>query len=79
MEARFRDIIIEGDNLEVINAICSHEYGLTSAGVVVANIGKFCGFCNTLSFFLYKRGEQCNACVNRVLPGLSLIIERFVI
>ena len=38
VDADFRDIVLEGDNLGVINAIWQDEEAMSSAGAIVANI-----------------------------------------
>lgn len=55
LEVGFRDIILKGDYIIVINAIQSGEIGFASAGAVVANIVKIGLLCNKVSFSFVKR------------------------
>lgn len=50
-KAGFRDVIIEGDNIFVINAICSNEESLASCGATVANIVRMSRSYNRVNIF----------------------------
>ena len=56
VDAGFRNILLEGDNLGVINAI--REDGLDSRGAIVVDIIRASLFCNSLQFSFVKRDEN---------------------
>lgn len=55
LEAGFRKIILERDNITVINAIRISEFGFASVSAVVADIIKMGLSCNKVSFYLVTR------------------------
>ena len=57
-EAGFRDVIFEGDNIIVMNAIRSNEIGLTSGGAIVVDVFQVGLSCNRVSFSFCKEREQ---------------------
>ena len=57
----FRDVILEGDKLAVMNAIRSNEDGLVSSGAIVANIVRMSLSCNKVRFSFVKRVDNCVA------------------
>lgn len=60
-KAGFRDVILEGNNISVMNSICSNEAGLSSCGAIVADINQMSTYCNRVSFFFIKREDNCVA------------------
>lgn len=38
IKAGFRDVLLEGDNLSVMNAVRSYKYGLTAGGAFMVDI-----------------------------------------
>lgn len=54
-ETGFRDVILKGDNINVMNAIRSSEVGLSSGGVIVSMS------CKRVSFSFVKRDGNCIA------------------
>lgn len=54
-EAGFRDVIFEGDNISVMNAIHSSEVELSSGGAIVANVLHVDLSYNMMNFSFVKR------------------------
>lgn len=54
-EVRFREVILKGDNIYVMNAIHLNEAGFFSGGVIVADINQMGLSCNRVSFSFVKR------------------------
>ena len=61
VDAGFRNFLLEGDNIGVMNAIRCNEDGLGSGGAIVADIVKACLSCASLSFCFVKREGNCVA------------------
>lgn len=55
VEAGSREIIFEGDNIGVVNAIREYEDGLVSVWVIIVDIGKVSGNCSKFSCSFIKR------------------------
>ena len=55
IDARFREVILEGDNLAVISAIQVGEDGVSFGGVCVADIGRLRLPCTWLDIAFMKR------------------------
>lgn len=58
-ESGFQDVILEGDNITIMNAICSNEIGLSSSSMLFADIFQMDLFCNRVSFSFAKREGNC--------------------
>lgn len=68
--------MLEGDNLGVINAIWQGKDGLTSVGVIVADIFRLGCSCNRLAFSFVKREGNV---ITYVLAKFARSIFDFVV
>jgi len=54
-EAGFRDVILEGDNINVMNVVRSKEVSLASGGAIIADVFQVGMSCDRVSYYFFKR------------------------
>lgn len=72
LEARFHDVVLEGDNLMVIASLSNRQIELVNASVIVADTLDLSNLCSSCSFSFVKR---CGNFVADTLTKFTLSLD----